>query len=153
MRAIRWTSVLVGAATVLACSTSSPGTAGVTPDAKASNACAPLSVPSAKLDYEAVTPDGHHVVVLSDASGTARVFYGTADHVGEGRITGASDSCAHEVDFTVDGTHYSATFSPATICSTVPGHPRIRPGHRVTRGGARNRSRAILARRVLRRSA
>lgn len=88
-----------------------------TTDRPATTACAPLADPTARVSYQAVTLDGHYVVVVEGRSGS-RVFYGTADHMAEGRITGTSDSCAHSVEFDVAGTSYGAVFAPVS-CNGV----------------------------------
>ena len=74
----------------------------------ATNACSPLAD---KVTYEAVTPDGHYVVIVGDGGSGSRVFYGTADHMTEGRITNTLTGCAIEVDFNVEGTSYGAVFA------------------------------------------
>jgi hypothetical protein len=91
-----------------------------TPTAEpASNPCAPATAPAAHVSYEAVTADGHYVVLIDGPGAESRVFYGTADHMTEGRVTGTSDSCAHAVDFSVASTSYSAVFAPATCNNNI----------------------------------
>jgi hypothetical protein len=76
--------------------------------------CSPATDPTIKIGYEAVTTDGHYLVVTGE-HGSERVFYGTPDHMSERRVTGTSDSCAHQIDFEVAETPYVA------VLSTCPG--------------------------------
>ena len=84
-----------------------PSTAGAGP----TNACAPLADPTTQVSFEGVTTDGHYVVVVGTGS-AARVFYGIAAHLVEGVIKSMQSTCGYEVDFSVEGRSYVATFSP-----------------------------------------
>jgi hypothetical protein len=74
--------------------------------------CTPLADPAVAIRYEGVTPEGRYVVVL--AGPTERVFYGTREHMVEGRITGTSVGCARYYNFVVEGRSYAAVFANAT---------------------------------------
>jgi hypothetical protein len=77
----------------------------------ATHACAPLADPTTLVSVEGVTKDGHYVVVVGTGS-AARVFYGIAAHLVEGIIKSMQSTCGYEVDFSVEGRSYVATFSP-----------------------------------------
>jgi hypothetical protein len=104
-----------------------PSTAGAGP----TNACTPLADPSTQVSVEGLTMDGHYVVVVGSGS-AARVFYGIAAHLVEGVITSMKSSCGYEVDFSVEGRSYVATFSPdpvhcplaSNVVSGDPGGPQ-----------------------------
>lgn len=123
-RAMRMAIVALGAAAFVAAaacgSKTSADTAG-----PATTPCSPLSDAAVKLEYEAITTDGHYVVTFvpvgSAVAQTSRVFYGTPARMAEGRVTSIQNSCAHYVDFDVEGTSYSATFSGAPCSGVVPG--------------------------------
>jgi hypothetical protein len=61
-----------------------------------------------------------------------RVFYGIAAHLVEGVITSMKSSCGYEIDFSVEGRSYVATFSPdavqcalaSNVVSGDPGGPQ-----------------------------
>ena len=113
-------SLSVIACSAKATSTAGPGTADAgsgSADEPANTACTPLT-PTANVVYQAVTADGHYVVVITDASGS-HVFYGAADHMVEGHITGTAHTCADELDFKIDGITYAAVFAPATCNNNV----------------------------------
>jgi hypothetical protein len=87
-------------------------------DPAAATPCAPLSDPGVHVTSEALTKDGHYVVVLGSGS-TARVFYGISVHLVEGTITKMQSSCVTEIDFVVQGRSYVATLSTSpTQCMT-----------------------------------
>ena len=92
----------------------------------ASTPCAPTTDASMTVSYEAVTADGHYVVVFGGPR--ARVFYGTADNMVEGRITDTWQSCAQAVDFTVAGTSYGAVFAPSSCNGNVQSRLAIGEG-------------------------
>jgi hypothetical protein len=83
-------------------------------DQGATNACAPLADPKTPVSFEGLTPDGHYVVVAGSGS-AARVFYGIAAHLAEGTIDTMQSSCGYEIDFSVEGRSYVATFSPDSV--------------------------------------
>jgi hypothetical protein len=112
-RVRRWFAVALVTLGVGACAAKTTSTEGA-----ASTPCTPMTDPSWTVSYEAVTADGHYVVVAEQASAT-RVFYGTAERMTEGRVTGTSDSCAHQVDFAVGGAPYVAVFAPTTCNGAV----------------------------------
>lgn len=96
----------------------------------ATSECAPLTNPSVRITSEALTSDGHYVVVLGERSA---VFYGIPAHMVEGVITSAKSGCALEVAFEVQGRKYVATFSPdATRCMTGSSLVSGEPGTSVT---------------------
>jgi hypothetical protein len=76
----------------------------------ATNACSPLADPSMHIVDEGVTEDGHYVVSIGSGDSPSRIFYGTPDHMTEGRITAINAGCFRSYDFVVDGVSYSATF-------------------------------------------
>jgi hypothetical protein len=81
--------------------------------------CSPLADPAATITYEAVTPDGHYVVFLAGPGSTSRVFYGTRDHLVEGRITDSQQGCAESIGFSVEGRSYGAVFAYPSCGSVV----------------------------------
>jgi hypothetical protein len=92
----------------------------------ATTPCAPATDASVTVSYEAVTADGHYVVVFGGPR--ARVFYGTAENMVEGRITDTSQSCAQAIDFTVAGTSYGAVFAPSSCNGNVQSRLAIGEG-------------------------
>ena len=97
----------------LACTEPTLGAEGA-----ATSTCAPLDEPGATVTAEALTSDGHYVVVVSRTS-ALRVFYGVAAHMVEGAVTAVRKSCALEVDFDVSGRSEVATFSPGPPACAV----------------------------------
>lgn len=79
--------------------------------AAATTECAPLGDPAVRVTSEALTADGHYVVVVGEG-GAARVFYGIPAHMVEGVIHDTRPGCALEIDFEVQGRAYTATLSP-----------------------------------------
>lgn len=133
MRAISRESVVVFVtATIFACgqiastntadtSDASANDAGVSSGQVAARACSPLA-PPAFLTVEAVTPDGHYLVVTKDpsmpsAASLTHLFYGTPDHMIEGRITHEDNNCAWAPSFEVGGATYDAVIAYA--CGTT----------------------------------
>jgi hypothetical protein len=86
---------------------------------KATTPCAPLADPATSLEFEAITTDGHYVVTTPGVVG--RVFYGTPTRMVEGTITRVANSCARYVDFDIEGSFYTATFSTEMCAHVVPG--------------------------------
>lgn len=103
LHAKAWASAAMVAATTIACGEKEP--------TDATTACSPLADPTMKVQYEAVTPDGHYVVVLGAAQPGSRVFYGTPDRMAERRITDTAAGCFVSIDFVVDGADYGAVFA------------------------------------------
>lgn len=110
-----WIGLALLASSVVACAGKTTSRDG-TPSGGATagtNPCTPTTEPSLSVTAAGITSDGHYVVFASQGS-TTRVFYGTPDHMTEGRFTGQQNSCAVELDFTVGDTSYGAVFAPSS---------------------------------------
>ncbi len=110
------------ASTAIACSQKAEP---AMPKAPATSACSPLADPNVHIDDEAVTPDGHYVVLIGSGDLPSRLFYGTPDHMTEGRITDTAAGCFRSYSFVVDGASYTATLGYA-VCN---GNIRSRLSH------------------------
>ena len=96
----------------------------------ATSECAPLADPAVRITSEALTSDGHYVVVLGEGRS---VFYGIPAHMVEGSITSTKPGCALEVAFEVQGRAYVATFSPdPTRCMVASALVSGEPGSSVS---------------------
>jgi hypothetical protein len=98
---------------------------------EAASECSPLADPGASITSEALTSDGHYVVVVGAAS-AMRVFYGIPAHLVEGVIKSTKPGCAFEIAFEVQGRAYVATFSPDPVrcmvtSELVSGDPNAGP--------------------------
>lgn len=78
----------------------------------ATNACSPLADPSLHIVDEGVTEDRHYVVSIGAGDSPSRIFYGTPDHMTEGRNTSIDvGGCYRSYNFVLDGASYGATFA------------------------------------------
>lgn len=103
--------------------------------APATTPCAPATNKSLKLEYEAVTSDGHYVVTFvsttstsaADEEATRRIFYGVPGRMAEARPAGISYSCARYISFDLDAIPYTATLAGKICGNNVPGRLDVGP--------------------------
>jgi hypothetical protein len=114
-------------AVATACSTNNgpPSKGAPPPDV---TPCAPAADSMLKLEYEAVTTDGHYLVTFvsrtsssaADDEATRRIFYGVPSRMEEGREDHVDYSCARYITFTLAETTFTATV-PGSLCgNSVP---------------------------------
>jgi len=97
--------------------------------------CNPVADSALKLEYEAMTDDGHYLVTFvalasssaADDEATRRIFYGTPERMEEGREDHVDYSCARYITFALGDTSFTATL-PGWLCgNSVPGRLDFSP--------------------------